>query len=148
MFDKMNPDAVQAEDINAGDPKPNKAAGVLLSRKFWAAVIAVIMAVVVSFVPNPPDVSKSLTEIAFIAGSYILGTAVEPGAPAGQKLAALLKSRKFWAALAGLIVILYHTYVPDSPITDDQITTIILTLSAYIAGTGLKGYVIAQSKKG
>ena len=66
----------------------------------------------------------------------------EPGAnepPAGWgKLGLLVKSRKFWAALAGLMVVLVKGAWPDLPLDDDTHKTLLLVLAAYIGGTALE----------
>jgi hypothetical protein len=55
-----------------------------------------------------------------------------------SKLSALVKSRKFWAAIVGLGLILLRAFKPDFPISDDEITKIVLLLVAYILGVGLE----------
>ncbi len=55
-----------------------------------------------------------------------------------MNLPPFLKSRKFWALIAGAIVIVLRQYVPAFPIPDDQVASIILMLVAYIIGTGLE----------
>ncbi len=54
------------------------------------------------------------------------------------KLLALLKSRKFWAALIGLALLVFRAYVPNFPIPDADLTNMIYLLVAYIIGTGLE----------
>ena len=49
-----------------------------------------------------------------------------------------LKSRKFWALIIGAGVIVLRSYVPNFPLSDDQLTSIGLLIVAYIIGTGLE----------
>jgi hypothetical protein len=49
----------------------------------------------------------------------------------------LLTSRKFWAALVGLILVVLHNFVKDLPLSDQAITDAVYILVAYILGTGL-----------
>ena len=65
------------------------------------------------------------------------------------KLIALLSSRKFWAAVIGLVVLVVKAYKPDIPITEDQVTGIIYVLMAYILGTAIEssGQAIASNNK-
>ncbi len=71
-------------------------------------------------------------------------TPVKPEQPQPQlpalpaKWIFLLKSRKFWAALVGLGLIIFRAYDPDFPINDDQLTKAILLLIAYIIGTAFE----------
>ena len=55
-----------------------------------------------------------------------------------SKLKALLSSRKFWAAVIGLAVLVTKAFKPDLPITEDQITSIVYVLIAYILGTAIE----------
>ena len=55
-----------------------------------------------------------------------------------NKLINLLKSRKFWAAIAGLIVVGLRAFLPDFPIEDELLSSIIVVLASYIIGTGIE----------
>lgn len=55
-----------------------------------------------------------------------------------EKLKTLLISRKFWAALVGLGMVLVRTWRPDFPLSEEQVTGIIALLAAYILGTALE----------
>ena len=53
----------------------------------------------------------------------------------GNKFVALLKSRKFWAAIVGLVVI----FLGDrAGVAQDQLTAAVATIVAYILGTALE----------
>ncbi len=49
-----------------------------------------------------------------------------------------LKSRKFWALIAGAVVIVVRAFVPSLPIDDAKLTELVLLFVAYILGTGLE----------
>ncbi len=49
-----------------------------------------------------------------------------------------LTSRKFWALIAGALVIVIRAYVPSLPIDDAKLAELVLLLVAYILGTGLQ----------
>ena len=55
-----------------------------------------------------------------------------------DKFKQLLASRKFWASVVGLIMVLVGYFVPDFPISEDQILNIVLLLVSYIIGTALE----------
>ena len=55
-----------------------------------------------------------------------------------DKLKTLLASRKFWAALIGLALIILKGYRPDFPLTEDQLTGIVVVLVGYILGTAVE----------
>ncbi len=50
----------------------------------------------------------------------------------------LLKSRKFWAAVIGLVVMVVKEFVPDFPIGEEQLTNLVYLIVAYIVGTALE----------
>ena len=55
-----------------------------------------------------------------------------------EKLKLLFKSRKFWAAVVGLVFVVLTAYVPDFPIGEDQILELVLVIVSYILGTALE----------
>lgn len=61
-----------------------------------------------------------------------------PAAEARQKMRALLASRKFWAALIGLILLVIKAFVPDFPLDEEQLTHVVYLLAAYILGTAIE----------
>lgn len=55
-----------------------------------------------------------------------------------MELPPFLKSRKFWALIAGAVVIAVRAFVPNLPFSDEQLNELILLFVAYILGTGLE----------
>jgi len=55
-----------------------------------------------------------------------------------EKLKFLLTSRKFWAALIGLTLLVVKAWQPDFPLEEEQLTAIVTVLVAYILGTGIE----------
>ena len=60
-----------------------------------------------------------------------------------SNLPPVLKSRKFWAAVIAVLVIVLRAVVPDFPITDERLSEIVYVLIAYILGTGLSDIRVA-----
>jgi hypothetical protein len=109
----------------------------LNSRKFWAACAGLILVIVTAFLPNFPQVENQIADLAYLVSAYILGTSLEgKTGDAGLKWQGLLRSRKLWAALAGMLTLILRTVLPDFPLDDGQMNAAILTLLAYILGTG------------
>lgn len=55
-----------------------------------------------------------------------------------SKLTLLFSSRKFWAALVGLIFMVVKAWYPDFPLDADQLAGIVALLVTYILGTALE----------
>lgn len=55
-----------------------------------------------------------------------------------EKLKQLIGSRKFWASLLGLILMVVKAWRPTFPLEEEQLAGIIAVLMAYILGTGIE----------
>ena len=55
-----------------------------------------------------------------------------------DKWKTLLRSRKFWATLVGLVFMIIKTVKPDFPLDGDQLAGILALLVSYILGTALE----------
>ena len=55
-----------------------------------------------------------------------------------DKLLGILKSRKFYAALIGLIFVFVSAYVPNFPFSQDQVTAFVVLIVSYILGTAVE----------
>lgn len=63
-----------------------------------------------------------------------------------QKLTQMLKSRKFWAALVGLALVVVKAYQPDFPLAEEQVTNLVYVIVAYILGVALEDGLTAALK--
>ena len=50
----------------------------------------------------------------------------------------LLSSRKFWAALIGLVFLVVKAFYPDFPLQGEEVIGLLTVLSVYIFGTALE----------
>lgn len=62
-----------------------------------------------------------------------------------EKLVILLSSRKFWAAVIGVAMIVIKAYNPNFPVTEDQINAAVAILVSYIIGTAIQDHGTAIS---
>jgi len=56
----------------------------------------------------------------------------------GSKINSLLKSRRFWVAVAGVVVVSSETVRSNIGISADQTTNIVLVLGSWIVGDSLR----------
>ena len=55
-----------------------------------------------------------------------------------DKVLAVLKSRKFWAAIVGIVVIVAKKMDPNFPLDETNLSQMVYLLVAYILGTALE----------
>ena len=55
-----------------------------------------------------------------------------------DKLKALLKSRKFWAAILALAFLFVDAYYPQFPFSQEQVLQFILVVISFIFGTAIE----------
>ena len=109
----------------------------LLSRKFWTAILILAVVVVSAFQAEFKLDAENGAGMIVIAVSYIIGVAVDPG-PGGWK--GVLQSRKFWAALLGFLIMVldaFHVLLPFD-LTVDQLVMVAVTIGGFISGVALE----------
>jgi uncharacterized membrane protein len=55
-----------------------------------------------------------------------------------NKLSELFESRKFWAAVIGVVLMIVQSIFPDFPLSAEQITDVVYLLVAFIIGTAIE----------
>ena len=69
--------------------------------KFWAAIVALVVIVIANFIPGFALDQDAVVAAVVIVASYAEGVLRDPGDPSWK---GVLKSRKFWAAVAGMVL--------------------------------------------
>ncbi len=57
-----------------------------------------------------------------------------------NKWLALLASRKFWAAMVGMLLVIVRTAFPDFPLEDEALIGMLSVLAAYILGVAIEDH--------
>lgn len=88
--------------------------------KFWTAVIALLAMIITASVPSFHIESEQAVAQIVILVAYLYGVIVDPGQ---NSWLAMLKSRKFWAALIGEVAVWLNAFNLHLPygISYDQI---------------------------
>lgn len=113
----------------------------LKSKKFQAAIVALIVSAVLYFVPVMPE--EAITEVLLILAAFIFGQGMADFGKAGVAVQAvssygLLQSKKFQSALVGLVVCVAVHFVPTLPLDAAlQVAAVFVTL---ILGQGLADF--------
>ena len=61
-----------------------------------------------------------------------------------NKLLMLFKSRKFWAAIVGIAMMVVKELVPNFPLNEAQVEQVVWLLVAFIIGTGIEDSGLAR----
>ena len=56
----------------------------------------------------------------------------------GEKLKALVKSRRFWVGVAGMVVICADTILGEGTVNPDTVQQVVLLAAAWIVGDSLR----------
>jgi len=111
---------------------------ILTSRKFWATLITLIVIVITSISPGFELDADQAAAFMIVIVSYVIGVAVDPG-PGGWR--GVIQSRKFWAAVVGLAVLVldaFHLILPFG-LSPEALISIAVTIGAFIGGVAIEG---------
>lgn len=107
------------------------------SRKFVVTLLALIAIVISAANPNFNLDVEAAASMLLLVISYVIAVAVDPG-PGGW--AGLFKSRKFWSATIGLVVIFLNAAGIQLPfgLETDHLVYIAVALSTFITSAALQ----------
>lgn len=118
----------------------NKFLGLLKSRKFWLLVVALVVLIVGNvFYEGFALDGEAATGFLVILATYMVGLVIDPGEPRA-KWVKLLKSRKFYAAGIGLVVMVMASFDMVLPfgVSEDQLLEIAVAFGSYIAAVAMQ----------
>jgi hypothetical protein len=119
----------------------------LKNRAFLAALAGLLFLVAQAVFPNLPFTEAQVTAFIGLVAAYVVGEGLE-GFRIIENLGSLLKSRKLWALVAGLIVVTFQAYNPNFAVTPDQLTELFVLLGSVIVGSGLDGPKVINALRG
>jgi|WetSurMetagenome_2_1015567.scaffolds.fasta_scaffold249046_2 hypothetical protein len=110
---------------------------ILGSRKFWFALITLIVVVLTTFLPSFDINTEEATGFIFLAVTLMIGVAVDP-TPGVAKWGALVRDYKFWAAVVGFVFLALKGFGIMLIFSADQVTQVLVIIGGYIASVALK----------
>ena len=117
----------------------------LTSRKFWAALVALVVVVLAGLQVSPEKLGfdqDALSGLLVIVGSYIVGVSLDPGT--GWR--SMFSSRKFWAALVGAVT-MFVSWEGWLPIPSDTVVQIAVIIGSYIFGVAIEKPAVVAGYK-
>jgi hypothetical protein len=113
----------------------------LKSRKFWFTVVTLFAILIGNYLPETGKIfeenADALAGAVSLLAVYVVSLAIDPG----SGWVGLLKSRKFYAMLVGLIIMVMDMFKIGLPygMTGEQITSICVVASGYIVSVAFDG---------
>jgi uncharacterized membrane protein len=128
--------------MNAGMKMNNKFQSLMKSRKFWMAIVSLVLLVFGNFAVPDFNVEETLAIVVPVI-VYMAGTAIEAvegfdPAEYEDKFKFMLKSRKFWVLVVSLVFAGINVFAPEFPITEDLILEILAVLNGYSIFTAVE----------
>ncbi len=110
----------------------------LKSRLFWAALTGLAFVILRAALPGFPLDEGQVTEVLFVLASFIAAEAVEnAGGRPRLDVRAVLRSRKFWAALVAIAFVLVRAVWPNFPLDEAAVEQLVWVAAAYVLGVGV-----------
>ena len=111
------------------------------SRTLWAGLIALVVIFLYALWPNFPLEAAMVESALGLLVAFSVAEGLEGWRPTENVWKTLRKSRKFWVVIAGLVVTVVVSFVPDFPITEELVLKGIDALMILIFGFGIEGAV-------
>lgn len=118
------------------------------TREFWLALLTIVVLVLgVFFQGFTLDVETAVGMAVIVAG-YLISFAINPS---GAGLGNMLKSRKFWAAVLGFLILFLDAFhVFPNALDNNAVIGVVVLISAYMVmvakdpGNGWRGLLVSR----
>jgi len=107
------------------------------ARMIFAILGGMIFLVLQAIFPELPFTEEQSVLFIGLIAAYVLGEGIG-GRVIGVNLMTMLKSQKFQALLAGLLVSVVKIFFPDLAISDAELIALVVALMAFIVGAGVQ----------
>jgi hypothetical protein len=105
------------------------------ARMIFALLAGIVFLVLQAVFPELPFTESQTILFMGLIGAYVLGEGIS-GKTVGDNLASVFKSQKFQALIAGIIVSGFKAFFPSFPISDVELTAVVISFMAFIIGAG------------
>lgn len=105
------------------------------ARMIFALLGGILFLVLQAIFPQLPFSENQTLLFMGLIGSYILGEGLS-GQTIGDNLASVLKSQKFQALVAGILMTAIKAFYPNLPMSDAELTTMIASFMVFIVSAG------------
>jgi hypothetical protein len=111
---------------------------VLNDKKFWAAIVALLVVLSSQFIPNFTLDEGGFVGLVIIVIGYMTGVALDANSAPGWR--GIIGSRKFWGAMVGLVFMLVRAFNVQlgESVTPELMIGVCTALSGYIIMAGVE----------
>jgi hypothetical protein len=112
----------------------------LKNRVFIALLAGLLFLLAQVLFPNLPFTEEQSIAFVGMIFAYIVGEGLE-GKRIIENLVQLVKSRKFIATVAGLVVIIVQAYFPEFKVTAEHLTELLVLVVGIVFNAGIEAYI-------
>ena len=116
-------------------------------RMIFALLGGVVFIVLQAIFPDLPFSEEQSVLMLALIGSYILGEGIS-GTTINDNLGTMLKSQKFQALIAGMLMNLVKGFFPTLGLSDADLTALVAAIMAFIVGSGATSAVDGAKQAG